>query len=112
MSSFLYHDLGLTPDPMVEAYDTADNLAISMETLPDLKADRIILIAGYGTSSDENVAAAKARYDEIKADPLWQSVPAVQNGKIYEMDSRVWLTHGILANEMKFDELVRDLVSE
>ncbi len=106
MSSFLYQELGLTPDPMTVEYDNADNLAISMETLPDLTADHIILIAGYGSQNAESVEAAKQRYDEIKADPLWQMVPAVENGSVYEVDSRVWLTHGLLATEMKIDEVL------
>lgn len=106
MSSFLYQELGLTPDPMVVEYDNADNLAISMETLPDLSAQHIILIAGYGSQTAEAVEAAKQRYDEIKADPLWQMVPAVQSGSVYEVDSRVWLTHGLLATEEKIDEVL------
>lgn len=109
MSSFLYNELGLTPDPMTVEYDNADNLAISMETLPDLSADHIILIAGYGSQDAESVAAAKARYEEIKADPLWQMVPAVQSGSVFEVDSRVWLTHGLIATEMKIDEVLEFL---
>ena len=110
MSSFLYLDLGLTPDPMAVEYDNADSLAISMETLPNLTAKHIFLIAGYGSQTDEAVVAAKQRYDEIKADPLWQAVPAVQSGNIYEVDSRTWLTHGIIATEMRIDDVLNYLV--
>lgn len=106
MSSFLYLDLGLTPDPMAVEYDNADSLAISMETLPDLTAKHIFLIAGYGSQTAEAVEAAKQRYEEIKADPLWQAVPAVQSGNIYEVDSRTWLTHGIIATEMRIDQVL------
>lgn len=108
MSDFLYAEegLGLEPDPMAVEYDTAENLAISMETLPDLKAENIILIAGYGSADQESVEAAKVRYDEIKADPLWKKVPAVQSGKVYEVDSRIWLNHGIICTEKKVQELV------
>ena len=106
MSSFLYLDLGLTPDPMAVEYDNADSLAISMETLPDLTAKHIFLIAGYGSQTAEAVEAAKQRYEEIKADPLWQAVPAVQSGSIYEVDSRTWLTQGIIATEMRIDQVL------
>ena len=106
MSSFLYLDLGLTPDPMAVEYDNADSLAISMETLPDLTAKHIFLIAGYGSQTAEAVEAAKQRYEEIKADPLWQAVPAVQSSSIYEVDSRTWLTHGIIATEMRIDQVL------
>lgn len=106
LSDFLYSDLGLTPDPMVIEADSADNLAMSMESLPELKADRIILIAGYGSASQDDIDAAKIRYEEISQDPLWQNVPAVQSGNIYEMDSRIWLNHGLLCTEMKAQELL------
>jgi len=106
MSSFIYQELGMSPDPLTVESDTADNLAISMEKLPELKADHIILIAGYGSISQEDIEAAKARYEEIKADPLWQNVPAVKSGNIYEVDSRKWLNHGLICTEMKAQELV------
>ncbi|MDO4295763.1 MAG: ABC transporter substrate-binding protein [bacterium] len=112
MSRFLYDELGLTPDPKAIEYDKAESLAISMESLPDLTAKHIFVVAGYGTASDENVAAARERFDSIKADPLWQNVPAVQTGNIYEVDSRVWLTHGILAVESKIDDVVKYLAPE
>lgn len=108
MSDFLYSETGLslTPDPIAVENDTADNLAISMEKLPELSAKHIILIAGYGSNTQENVEAAKARYDEIKSDPLWEKVPAVQDGNIFEVDSRIWLTHGLICTEMKVQGLL------
>lgn len=112
LSRFLYDELGLTPDPKAIEYDNADSFAISMESLPDLTAKHIFVVAGYGTASDENVAAARERFDSIKADPLWQNVPAVQSGNIYEVDSRVWLTHGILAVERKIEDVVQYLAPE
>lgn len=112
MSNFLFLDLGLTPDPMVVEYDSADNLAISMEMLPELTAEHIFLVAGYGSQTDEADIEAKKSYETIKADPLWQMVPAVQEGNVYEVDSRVWLTYGILATEMKIDDVLASMLSE
>ena len=112
MSKFLYDELALTPDPMAVAYDGSKNLAISMESLPDLTADHIFVIAVYGTASAEQVEAARERYTSIKEDPLWQDVPAVKSGNIYEVDSRVWLTHGIIAVERKIDDVLSYLVPE
>lgn len=108
MSAFLYADdyLGLEAPQMVKDYDNAENLAISMETLPELDAQHILLIAGYGSASAEEVEAAKTRYEQIAADPLWQTVPAVTAGKVHEVDSRTWLTYGIIANEKKMEDLV------
>lgn len=106
MSSFLYSSLGLTPEPMAVEYDNASSLAISLETLPDLTAEHIFLVAGYGSQTDEADIAAKQYYEKIKADPLWQAVPAVQTGNIYEVDSRTWLTHGIIAVERRVDDVL------
>ena len=106
MSSFLYLDLGLVPGPMAVEYDRVDNLDISMEVLSDLTAQHISRIAGYGSQTAEAAEAAKQRYEEIKADPLWQAVPAVQSGNIYEVDSRTWLPHGIIATEMRIDQVL------
>ncbi|MDO4268953.1 MAG: ABC transporter substrate-binding protein [Eubacteriales bacterium] len=112
MSKFLYDELALTPDPMAVAYDGSKNLAISMESLPDLTAEHIFVIAGYGTASAEQVEAARERYASIQEDPLWQDVPAVKSGNIYEVDSRVWLTHGIIAVERKIDDVLSYLAPE
>ncbi len=109
MSNFLYKDLGLTAAPMVIEYDQADSLAISMELLPDLTADHIFLVAGYGSNTAESVKEAQERYEALKADTLWQNVPAVQNGNVYEVDPRIWLTHGILATEMKIADVLEYL---
>lgn len=110
MSNFLYKDLGLTADPMVIDYDKADSLAISMELLPDMTADHIFLVAGYGSTTVESIQESQARYEAIKADALWQGVPAVQKGNVYEVDSRVWLTHGIIATEMKIADVLEHLI--
>lgn len=109
MSAFLYADLGLKPAPMVVAYDTADNLAISLETLPDLKTDYIFLVAGYGSLGSEDDAAAKKRYEEMTADPLWKTIPAVQNGHVYDVEARLWVAHGLLAEEMKIADVLKAL---
>lgn len=109
-SSFLYAYLDLTPDPMVVEYDEKDSPAISLEVLPDLTAEHIFLVPGYGSSVSENDQAAKAYYAQIKEDPLWQSVKAVQEGHVYEVDSRTWLTHGIIAVERRTASVLEHLV--
>ncbi len=109
MSAFLYVDLGMKAPALTREYDTKDNFAISMELLPDLDAEHIFLVAGYGTLPANEDAAAISRYEEIKGDPLWQTIPAVKSGKVYEVDSRIWLTHGIIAREMKMDDIVKYL---
>lgn len=106
MSRFLYADLGLNPDPMAEEYDSKESLAISMELLPELTAEHIFLVAGYGSTGGSSDSEAKKRLEEIKQDPLWKEIPAVKNGNVYEVDSRLWLAHGILAVEKKTEDVL------
>ena len=112
MSRFLYQDLGLTPDPMAEEYDNKDSLAISMEMLPELTAEHIFLVAGYGTAGGSSDEEAEKRFEEMQQDPLWQEVPAVKKGNVYEVDSRLWLAHGILAVEQKVDDVLEHMTPE
>lgn len=59
---FMYELLNLRPDPMAVQLDKAkNNLAISLESLPDLRADYLILSSGYGASSSGNSGAARRR---------------------------------------------------
>lgn len=108
-SSFLYDPnyLGLVAPQLVKDYDNQESLAISLEKLPELDADQILLIAGYGSADAKMVEAAKTRYKEISSDPLWNTIPAVNAGNIHEVDSRIWLAYGIISNEIKMDDLLK-----
>lgn len=77
----MYELLNLRADPMVVALDkTKNNLALSMESLPDLQADYLVISSGYGANSAGSKEAAAKRYEELREDPLWQTLPAVQDG--------------------------------
>lgn len=52
-------------------------LEITGEQIPDLKGDHIVLMLG----DDEAIES----YEEILSNPLWQTVPAVQEGNVYIM---------------------------
>ena len=97
---------------MAEEYDNKDSLAISMEMLPELTAEHIFLVAGYGTAGGSSDEEAKKRFEEMQQDPLWQEVPAVKKGNVYEVDSRLWLAHGILAVEQKVDDVLEHMTPE
>ena len=112
MSSFLYDDLGLTPDPLAVEYDNSANLAISLETLPDITSRYMFVIAGYGSAGAEDDTAAKELFASTTSDPLWALIPAVQQDGVFEVDSRSWLQHGIIAEEMKYQDVVKALTGE
>ena len=104
---FMYELLNLRPDPMVVALDkTKNNLAISMESLPDLQADYLVISSGYGASSAGSKEAAAKRYEELRKDPLWQTLPAVREGHMLDVDSIIWNAHGLIAKEMAIQDLV------
>ena len=104
---FMYELLNLRPDPMVVSMDKAkNNLAISMESLPDLQADYLVISAGYGTNSPGSREAAKKRYEELRQDPLWQTLPSVQENHVLDVNSVIWNAHGLIAKEMAIKDLV------
>ena len=110
---FMYELLNLRPDPMVVALDkTKNNLAISMESLPDLQADYLVISSGYGASSAGSKEAAAKRYEELRKDPLWQTLPAVREGHMLDVDSIIWNAHGLIAKEMAIQDLVDWLGSD
>ena len=112
-NSFMYELLNLRPDPMVVALDTTkNNMAISMESLPDLRADYIAISSGYGANSANSQAAAEKRYEELRADPLWHTLPAVREGHVLDVDSLSWNAHGLIAKELAIDDLDRWLGGE
>lgn len=112
-NSFMYELLNLRPDPMVVALDTTkNNMAISMESLPELKADYIAISSGYGANNANSQAAAEKRYEELRADPLWHTLPAVRKGHVLDVDSLIWNAHGLIAKELAIDDLDRWLGGE
>lgn len=98
--------------PVVALDKTKNNLAISMESLPDLQADYLVISSGYGASSAGSKEAAAKRYEELRKDPLWQTLPAVQDGHMLDVDSIIWNAHGLIAKEMAIQDLVDWLGSD
>jgi len=97
----LYGDLGLTAPEVVKeisAGGTGNWNAISMEKIAEMDVDNIFLI-----KSD------KGDESEALKDPVWQTIPAVKNGKVFEI-SRSWLYTGAIANAQIIDEVLARLI--
>jgi iron complex transport system substrate-binding protein len=99
----LYNDLGVTPPNVVQEISdnsTANWSEISLEKLAELDADHIFLI-----NSDGN--GAQALQDDI-----WQNIPAVKNGNIYEYaaDDSSWLYTGPIANTKMLEDINETLI--
>jgi iron complex transport system substrate-binding protein len=76
-TGYLLHTvLGLTPAPLVPNEWLTQ---ISLEVLPELGADHLFVMA-----DDEAVL------DEIAVTPLWNTIPAVQQGQVYPVSYGMW----------------------
>ncbi|MFC4402612.1 iron-hydroxamate ABC transporter substrate-binding protein [Gracilibacillus xinjiangensis] len=98
----LYNDLGLTAPSVVEEISTASSSnwsEISLEKLAELEAEHIFLVNSQGDGAT------------MLEDPIWQNIPAVQNGNVYEYDqSSSWLYTGPIANSQMIDDALESLV--
>lgn len=96
----LYGDLGLeVPDLVSRLSGDADWAATSLEELAQLDADHLFLINSDGADS------------EILQDRLWQNIPAVQEGNIYEFGPETaWLYYGPVASGQILDHVVESIV--
>ncbi|WP_226035533.1 ABC transporter substrate-binding protein [Aquibacillus saliphilus] len=77
----LYNVLEFTPPEMVEEnlIDDQPFLEVSLETLPDVAGDHIFLSV-YGADGGSE------RAEEIRNSAVWQSLDAVKNNNVYEID--------------------------
>ncbi len=85
LSEVPYADLRLTPPAIVQDVSKLDSgggyMPISLEVLPDIKADHVLAYAGDA-----------AKTAEMESSPLFKSIPAVQKGNVYHLtfDSLVY----------------------
>ncbi|MFF2888546.1 ABC transporter substrate-binding protein [Paenibacillus sp. NPDC057967] len=103
IGKLLYQDLGLLA-PQYAKNMTDGNIVLSMEAVPELDVDHIILLLSNGTWEDEGIVQA---YDEMMSSPIWKSVPAVQKGNVYQVDRSHWQTTAIIGDQKKMDDLER-----
>jgi iron complex transport system substrate-binding protein len=101
ISALLYGDLGVRPDPLSETLYVWEDL--SLENIPDLTSDQILAFV--------DGADAQARYEELTQNPLWQRVPAVQNGKVFIVPSGLYYRgdDGPLGSVRVIDDIVQKL---
>lgn len=103
-TGILYKELGLKAPEEVKNQDT--HVVLSEEAIPTLRADHIILFpSNGGWTTEENKKAI-----EMLNTPLWQSVAAVKNGHVYNVDRTHWQSGSVIANMMKADDLVNMFV--
>ncbi len=76
-------------------------LRVGKESIPEMDGDRIFHFT-YDKGDGEGEAVAT----EALADPLWQSLSAVKEGKVYAVDDAVWNTAGgVIAANLMLDDI-------
>ncbi|KGR76105.1 ABC transporter substrate-binding protein [Ureibacillus sinduriensis] len=97
----LYNDLGFeVPAVVAEISASGENNwnAVSLEKLVELDADYLFLV-----NSDGSESAALS-------DSLWQSIPAVKAGNVYEFGADTsWLYTGAIANDQMIDDVLESV---
>lgn len=90
----LFRELGFGESEIVKG----GALEVSLEILPELDADYLFLV------NDGNLGDGYLKM--LKESPIWQAVPAVKNGNVYETNSDAWLSGGLIAHSRVIDDVV------
>ncbi|NUU61977.1 ABC transporter substrate-binding protein [Paenibacillus agri] len=98
----IYDGLGLEVPPGAQGNDWKD---ISLESLPELKADYIFLMQVDGADPLKNQQLASI-YDTS----VWKNLEAVKAGHVFSVDRDYWINTGLNAN-LKVAEDVQNLLN-
>ena len=72
-------------------------------------ADGDVIFVWAGDWQGENVLQAQTAWQQLKADPLWSKLDAVQQGKVYDVPG-YWLSVGPISANLILDDLFKYLV--
>ncbi len=98
-------DIGASPAKKL--YGNPIQVSIANELIEKADGD-VIFIWTYGDTSQKN-QKAKKKLEELLSNPLWQSLKAVQENKVYLVPD-YWIGSGILAANAIVDDLFKYLV--
>ncbi|MFS0838972.1 ABC transporter substrate-binding protein [Paenibacillus sp. 1P03SA] len=96
----LYGDLGLNKPNLLNSLpeSKANWVPVSLEKLAELDADYLFLV-NYDKGQAGNLE-----------EDLWKNIPAVKNGRVYEIaSSSSWLYNGVIAAEKIVDDVMKAL---
>ncbi|SFL88404.1 ABC transporter substrate-binding protein [Salibacterium qingdaonense] len=85
-------------EPTDKAAELTDAVTLSEEVIPEYGADRIFVMFSNST--------AEENYEQLKQKDVWQSLPAVQNGKVHVVDNDYWSEFNPVLVERQLDTLV------
>lgn len=90
-----------------EFFGELGSVSISKELLH--KEDSDVIFVWTAGSDEEMAQESQTTLEELKADPLWLKLNAVQQDKVYEVPSR-WISIGPTAANLVLDDLFKYLV--
>lgn len=104
----ILEDAGLSrpPDP----YKDLPIVDINKERLRDIDAD-VLFVWTYDDEMLSREPGAQTALKQLKGDPLWSQLSAVQKGKVYEVPG-YWIGAGPLSANLVIDDLFKYLVGE
>ncbi|MDI4644628.1 ABC transporter substrate-binding protein [Cohnella hashimotonis] len=74
-------------------------IQLSLEKLPEFaSADRLFLVK---FDNDPDFA------DQVLNSALWKKLPAVQNGRVYEVSDTLWFSYDVLSFDKQLDDAIR-----
>ncbi|OBZ14595.1 AraC family transcriptional regulator [Bacillus sp. FJAT-27264] len=96
----LHQDLGLEPHPLVQQLARGERrINLPPDLLARLDADHLFITFDKGEGEGR----------ELLQTELWQSLPAVRNNHVYEVDFLSWMNYGVLSHRRKIDDVLRVL---
>ncbi len=105
---YLFPGVGLASTPeQIAAFGDEWRIEVSKEELQLFDTDYIFLVT-YATNADE-VAANQAMVARLEADPLWQQLPAAQNGQVFVVPF-YWNAGAIYGQHKMLDDLFQHIV--
>ncbi|MBW7460678.1 ABC transporter substrate-binding protein, partial [Paenibacillus sepulcri] len=106
--TLMYHDLGLKAPPQVSAIEGV-NQTISLETLPEINPDYILLDVGAIVQGGDK--QGEALYNDLQQSSLWKNMKAVQNNHVYRVPDWFFRTDFPLARSKALGVVVDALVN-
>jgi iron complex transport system substrate-binding protein len=100
-SGVLLEDVGFQRPEIQNVEDFA--IFTGKESIPDMDGDRIFHFT-YDTGDGEGDALA----EDVLSDPLWQSLSAVEAGRVHAVSDAIWNTAGgVLAARLMLQDIAR-----
>ncbi|WP_019911564.1 helix-turn-helix domain-containing protein [Paenibacillus sp. HW567] len=96
----LHRDLGLHPHPLVRQLTRGQKrVNLTSEELSHLTADHLFI------TFDRQEGEGRELLDSV----LWNRLPAVHSGCVYEVDFMAWMNYGVLSHQRKIEDVLRVL---